>query len=490
MKLKTKVLKLSAGIPLAIIHEETAKELGVHVNERISLCNKSKCFSTTVDLTRKIVKRNQVGISDELQKIMEARESMRLQAILSPTPHTINLIKRKLIGKTLTSNQIYEIIKDIVENVLSEAEVALFISAMYEQGMNKKETHSLIRAILETGSKLNLNKKIIVDKHSIGGIAGNRTTPIVVAICVAAGLTMPKTSSRAITSAAGTADVIETIAKVDFPMNEVKKIVNKTGGCLTWGGGLGMVPADSKIIRVEKILQIDPRSQLLASIMAKKLAVGSTHILIDIPYGKTAKVSKKEAKVLKNQFKSLAKHFKRKMVVLLTPGDEPMGDGVGPTLEARDVIRVLDPKKQGPKDLKEKSLLLAGALLELTKKAEKRKGIELAKEILNSGKAFEKFKQIIQAQGGKVKEPGVGKFKKEIFSNRNGTIKEIDNKKINSLARQAGCPQDKFAGLDLCCGAGKKVKKNEKLMTIYSQSKPRLKAAIKFYKKAHPITFN
>jgi putative thymidine phosphorylase len=492
MILKTKILKLSAGIPIALLNEKDAKELGVHVGERILLCNSSpkKNFSATVDITNKIVKKNQVGISIELQKILQAKESTKLQAILSPVPHSITLIKRKLSGKKLSSKQIYEIIKDVVDNKLSEPEIALFIAAMYQKGMSKKETISLVKAILETGSKLNLKEKVIVDKHSIGGIAGNRTTPIVVAICTAAGLKMPKTSSRAITSAAGTADVIETIAKIDFPMKEIKKIVNKTGGCLVWGGGLGMVPADSKIIKVEKLLKIDPRAQLLASIMAKKLAVGSTHILIDIPYGKTAKVTKQKAIELEKDFRQLGEAFHRKMVVLLTPGEEPMGDGVGPALEIRDVIRVLNPKKEGPADLEQKSLLLAGALLELTKKAKRKKGIELAKQLLESGKAFEKFKQIIEAQGGKVKEPKLGKYKKDIFSKRSGTIKEIDNKKINSLARQAGCPEDQLAGLDIAVGVRQKIKKGDKIMTIYSQSKPRLNSAINFLKKKKPITFN
>ncbi len=491
MEFKPKILKLSAGVPIAIINKTTAKELGIHPNERVLIQNpkSKKDFATIVNVVTDMVHKKEIGISSELKKSLQITDSSKLKVILAPTPISINFIKKKLSGKTLSKKEIYQIIKDIVENELSEPEIALFVSAMQQKAMNKKETIYLINAIRDTGEALNLKNKIIVDKHSIGGVAGNRTTPIVVSICTAAGLVMPKTSSRAITSAAGTADVIEIIAKVDFSMNELKKIIKKANACLVWGGGLGMVPADSKIIKVEKLLKIDPKAQLLASIIAKKLAVGSTHILIDIPYGKSAKVTKQKALELKKDFLSLAKFFKKKMIVLLTPGNEPIGKGVGPALEIRDVIRILDPTKQGPGDLEKKSLLLAGAIFEVTKKTKKGKGVFLAQEILYSGKAFDKFKQIIKAQGGKVKEPKLGKFKKEILSIKSGKIKEINNKAINSLARIAGSPEDKGAGLDLFIKTGEKIKKRDKLLTIYAESKQRLKAALYFYKKNKPITF-
>jgi len=270
-------------------------------------------------------------------------------------------------------------------------------------------------------------------------------------------------------------------------MKELKKIVRKTNACLIWGGALGIVPADSKIIQVEKVLGIDPESQLLASIMSKKLAMGSKYIIIDIPYGKTAKVDKKKATKLKRKFEQLGKHFKVKLKVVLTSAKEPMGSGVGPALELIDVIKILNPHEKGPKDLEDKSLFLASELLEMTKKAKKGKGIEMAKEILYSGKAFEKFKQIIKAQGGALKEIKPAKFRKDILSKRAGKIIGIDNKKINNLARVAGCPADKFAGLYIYHNLGEKIKKRDKILTIYSESKSRLKQALKFYKDKKPV---
>ena len=358
---------------------------------------------------------------------------------------------------------------------------------MYEKGMNFKETLFLIQALLKFGDALKIKNKFVVDKHCIGGVPGNRTTPIVVSVCAAAGLTFHKSSSRAINSAAGTADVIETIAKVDFPMDKLRKIVKKTKACLVWGGGLGMVPADSKIIRIERILKIDPEAQLLASIMSKKLAVGSKYILIDIPYGKNAKVNKQQALKLKKKFEYLGKVFHKKLKVVLTEGKEPMGNGVGPALELIDVIKVLNPAEVGPEDLKEKSLFLAGELLEMTGKAKKGKGIKMAGEILDSGKAFEKFKAIIKAQKGSFKKIKLAKFRKNILAQKSGVVREINNKKINSLARMAGCPVDKFAGLEIYISVKDKVKKRNRILTIYSESKSRLKEAIKFYNKEKPI---
>jgi len=407
---------------------------------------------------------------------------------LSPTTQSLSYIKKKLHGESLNQQEICEIIRDIVNNSLSEAEIALFIAAMYKYGTSFDETIYLIKAILETGAKLNLKNKKIIDKHSIGGVAGNRTTPLIISICSAAGLIFPKTSSRAITSAAGTADVIETIAQVDFSMKQVKKLIKKTNACMVWGGSLGMVPADSKIIQIEKILNIDPEAQLLASIMSKKLAIGSTHILIDIPYGKTAKVSKKKAQELKEKFLKLGKYFKKHMKVVLTNGNQPIGSGIGPALELRDVIRILDPKQKGPEDLRKKSIFLSGMILEMTGKAKKGKGEGLAEKILISGKAFEKFKAIIKAQKGKLKKIEFKKYKKNFVATKKGKIKEINNRKISALARAAGCPGDKYAGVYLCVYKNDKVKKKDRLLTIYAESKLRLNEAIRLYKKIKPIT--
>lgn len=491
MKLKTKFLKWSAGLPVAMIHKNAAAKMGVHEQGRISIKEpkkNAKELSTLIDTTRGLVKEDEIAISSEIRERMGLKKDGQYVDInLTKSPHSLNYIKKKLDNKKLSQEEISEIISDITSNGLSQPETALFVSAMYTSGMSHKETVSLINSILENGNKLNLRNKFVADKHSIGGIPGNRTTPIVVSICAAAGLTMPKNSSKAITSAAGTADTIETLAPVEFNVDDLKKIVKKTGASLVWGGAVGMVPADSKIIRVEKMIEIDPRAQLLASIMSKKLAASSDYIIIDIPYGPSAKVTKKEAEDLKRDFKKLAKDFKKHMDVILTKGDGPIGQGIGPVLEMKDVLSILDPLKKGPEDLEEKSLFLAGRLLELTGKSKKDKGKRDAREILKYGDAFNKFKEIIKAQGGSIKDLSPGKHKHRIVSKKSGKIGKIDNKLVNSLARTAGCPADKKAGICLQVKEGDKVKKEEELLTIFAESDSRLHAATDFCRNYNPI---
>jgi len=492
MELKIKFLKWSAGLPVAMLNKKTAEKMGVHPKDRISIQTTSKSvkeISTIVDTIEGLVKNNEVAVSSELKKHFNLRVGQKVDVNLSSLPKSIELVKKKLNKKTLSKKEIEEIIKDIVDNSLPELEIALFISAMYQQGMTFKETIYLIEAILKSGNSLKLPNKFVVDKHSIGGVPGNRTTPIVVSICAATGLIFPKTSSRAITSAAGTADVIETIAKVEFSMKELEKIIKKTNACMVWGGSLGMVPADSRIIQVEKLLKIDPQAQLLASIMSKKLAVGSKYILIDIPYGKGAKVNIAQAIKLKKKFEQLGRYFHKKISVILTDGTQPIGNGIGPGLELIDILKILKCEENAPKDLEKKSLFLAGQILEMVKKAKKGKGIELSKEILQSGKALEKFEQIIIAQEGNLKEIKPAKFRKNILSKKSGKIKEINNKKINSLAKIAGCPIDKFSGVYLYFHVKDKIKKGEKILTIYSESKSRLNEAIRFYNETKPIKF-
>jgi len=490
MELNIKLLKWTAGLPVAMLNEKTARKMGIHTEDRISIkaiSKNPKEVSAIIDIIKHLVKENEIAVSSEIKHKLGLRVGQKVDVNLSPPPRSVIFIKKKLNKKTLSKQEISEIIRDVTNNSLSDPEIALFISAMYQQKMSMKETIYLIEAILESGNKLKLRNKFVVDKHSVGGIPGNRTTLIIVPICASAGLIMPKSSSRAITSSAGTADVVETIARVEFSIDEVKKIIKKTNACLVWGGALGMVPADSKIIKIEKQLKIDPEAQFIASIMAKKLAFGAKYILIDIPYGKTAKINKANALKLKRKFEYLGRYFKLILKVVLTEAKEPMGSGVGPALELIDAIKVLDPKQNGPEDLKEKSLFLAGELLEMTGKAKKGEGTKMAEEILDSGKAFEKFKQIIEAQGGILKEIKPAKFKRDILSKKSGRISEIDNKKIISLAAVAGCPADKFAGLYLYFNVGDKIKKHEKLLTIYSESKSRLNQAVRFYNKVKPI---
>ena len=491
MLLKVKIKEWSAGIPVVMLSKGAAMNLGLQAQEMILIetISKNPLETTAVlGIVDGELKNNEIIPSSEVLAKLHLKKNQKVDVNIAPVPKSVELIKKKLGNKRLSKSEIDQIIIDIVKDRLSEPEIALFVAAMYKVGTNSRETVDMINAIIKTGNRLSLKDKFIVDKHSVGGVAGNRTTPIVVSICAAAGLTFPKTSSRAITSAAGTADVMETIVQIDFTIKELKKILKKTKAFIVWGGGMGIAPADSKIIKVEKALNIDPKSQLLASIMSKKFAVGSKYILIDIPYGETAKIpTKRKAEILKGKFDALGEHFHRTLKSVITDGSQPIGNGVGPALELMDILKVLDQRKSSPKDLEKKSLFLAGNLLEMTGKAKKGEGIQVAEKILYSGKAFKKFKQIVKAQHGNLNKIKYAKLKRDIFADRGGKIKVVDNKKINNLARVAGSPVDKSAGVYLYYHVGDIVKKRDKILTVYSETKPRMKEAIKFFKESLPI---
>lgn len=492
MQLKIKILKLIAGRPIAILSYETANKINVHVNERILISKNRKQTISIIDTTKGLIAPDELAISNEIVNVLDLKEGELVEVSLAEKPESTSLIRKKMDGNPLEKEEIEMIIKDIVNNALTEPEIAYFVSAVYKNGMNDEETTSLISAMVSTGKKLNFSGRV-VDKHSIGGIAANRTTPIVVSICTAAGLIMPKTSSRAITSAAGTADVVEAIARVEFTVDEMKKIVRKTNGCMVWNGILGLSPADDKLIQIEKIINLDPEAQLLASVLSKKISVGSKYVLIDIPYGKSAKVDKRHGMILKEKFEKFGKKFGLKLKCVLTKGNEPIGNGIGPLLEIRDIIKVLR-REDSSKDLESKAVFLAGEIFELCDSVKKGKGWILAKDILDSGRAYEKFREIIEAQCGNVPkveeiEPLLGKFRKDILVSADGEIKIIDNKKINHVCNIAGSPMDKGSGMYLFKHVGNKVIKGEKIVTIYAESEARLDNAVTFFHKSKPIEY-
>jgi AMP phosphorylase len=487
MKFKVKRGAFSAGRPIAILNSDKAKSLNLHLGDRIRISRNKNQIIAMLDTTKDFLEEDEISLSKEIIDSLKTKAHNIVDISPVESAKSIRFILKKLNGQALSKSEIYSIIEDIVNNALSEAEIAYFVSGVYEHGMTFQETLFLTEAMYKTGTHLKWSQKYIVDKHCIGGIPGNRTTPIVVSICAAAGLIMPKTSSRAITSAAGTADVIETVCNVDFSAEQLKKIVKKTNACLAWNGSFAFAPSDDILIRIEKLLNVDPEAQLLASILSKKLALGSKYVLIDIPYGEGAKVSKEEGEKLKAKFIRIGKHFGLHMNVILTKGDQPIGNGIGPILEMKDIYRVLK-QDNSPKDLEEKSIILSSQILEMTGKAKKGQGVNLAKTILHSGKAYEKFQEIISAQGRR-NHFKLAKFTHNIQAKSSGKITHIDNKKVNYISRVLGCPIDKGSGIYLHKHKFDPVTKGETIITLYSESQNKLKEAILYINNLKPIIY-
>jgi len=490
MKVKVHLYEIETGKPIVVLNEEDMKELSVHIGDRIRICKDDKCAVTAIiDATTSLVSGGEIGIFEEVKEALDLKTGDIVDISATSRPKSIEFIKKKLHGQHLHGHEITTIVQDIVDNNLSDIELTALMVAAYINGYDMDETVALTQAIVETGEQIDFGDNT-VDKHCIGGVAGNRTTMVIVPIIAAAGLTMPKTSSRAITSPAGTADTMEVLANVNFDVEELKEIVHKVGGCIVWGGAVNLAPADDRIIRVEYPLSIDPEGQVLASVMAKKKSVGSDYLVIDIPVGKGAKLEDMdEANNLARKFIQLGNRLDIKTKCLVTDGSSPIGNGIGPALEARDVLLVLNGR--GPMDLLNKSLDLSAALLELSDKVRVGSGRALAEEILSSGKAKEKMMEIIEAQGGdsniKPEDIPLGDKTFDVASDITGKIKFIDSGLISRVARAAGAPKGKGAGIFLHVGIGDVVEKGSKLYTIYSSSESKLDDAIKLNQQVNPM---
>ncbi len=484
MKFTVKDMDIATGgIKVVILNAKDAASLDLHSEDRLKIKKGKKETVAVVDIaeSKEAVPYGKVGLFEEVIDKLHAKSGDRVEIFLEKKPESVKFIRKKLNGKELTQKEIFAIVKDTVDNKLTDIELTYYVSANYTNGMTMKETVGLTKAMIDTGDKINWNSnKIIVDKHSIGGVPGNRTTMGLVPILASLEILTPKTSSRAITSPAGTADTMEVLADVSLSVKDIQAIVKKHHGCIVWGGAVNLAPADDTIINVEHPLSIDAEGQLLASIMAKKGSVNATHVIIDIPIGKGAKVeSRKEALHLKKQFEKIGKGLGMKVFVIITDGSQPIGNGIGPALEARDVLWVLKNDKRAPQDLKNKILRMAAVIIEECC-AKKRMGLRIARDVLESGLAYKKMVDIIKAQGPKITNPDkikIGSYSFNVKAKRKGKIAHIDNVAIAKIARMAGCPQDHRAGLYLHKHKFDKVRKGETLFTIYAESKVKLKYA-------------
>ncbi len=484
LKLKAKLMDIVASTPVVVLNANDAVELGVYAGDRVLVQFNGHGIVASIDTTKKMIARGELGIYRDAQ-IHGVKNNCIISVSPTSRPKSIEYILKKMRGIELKKNEIWEIIGDVNNDRLSDGELGAFLTAVYIHGYTDFEVAEITRAMVDKGNSIDWGNTVVCDKHSIGGVPGNRTTPIVVSILAAAGLTVPKTSSRAITSPAGTADTIEVFCNVSLGIPEIKKIVKKTGACLVWGGALELAPVDDKFIHIEHALSIDPEGQVLASVMSKKKAVGSKYVLIDIPIGDEAKVERmKAAEELAKKFKNLGKRLDMSVECAITNGEQPVGNGIGPVLEAIDIVDVF--KGRGPKDLREKSLELAGMLLKMTKNGNK----ETAKKILDSGKAFQKFREITEAQGGSADknfEKMLGKYRHDIICPRSGTVLRIANEEIAKVSRTAGAPNDKGAGVYLHSKKGDNVKAEDVLFTIYAEKEYKLQDAVELAKKLKPM---
>jgi len=478
MKLRVRLLNLDAGgKTIAIINDEDAAELGVHPLDRIVLTKGKKKITAIVNVTDRFVRPGEIIVYTEIKDILGLKSRDFVTAILREELDSKKFIRKKIDGNELSAEEIKVIIRDVVERDLNDLELAALVTGLHIHGMTLNESLAMTNAMVGTGRKPNFSG-IIVDKHSIGGIPGDKTTMIVIPIVAAAGLTIPKTSSRAITDPAGTADRVEMVAPVELSMKKIKEVVKKTGGCMVWCGSLNLAPADDLLIQIERPLEMDPL--LIPSVMSKKKIFGSKYLVIDIPTGPEAKMkTREEAEKLAQSFIALGKHLGIRVDCAITQGNQPLGYAIGPAVEAREALQSLCNPEKAPKDLIDKAATLAGLIFQMVGKGNKK----TAMKILLSGQAEKKFREIIAAQGGnpKVKASDIqiekNAAKAQIKSKEAGRISYISNRVLIQIAKIAGAPKDRYAGIVLEKKIGDSVRKNDTLYTIYSEKKPKLRCA-------------
>ena len=428
---------------------------------------------------------DEVGLSEAAWRRLGRPEGGAVHVAHARPLDSMSAVRAKLYGHRLSDSQLQDIVRDVVAERFTDVQLATFLAAFAAQPPQLAETVALTRAMLDAGDRLAWPAATVADKHSVGGLPANRTTPIVVAIAAAAGLTIPKTSSRAITSPAGTADTMEVMAPVDLDVPAMRRVVEREGGCIVWGGSVRLSPADDIFIRVERALDLDSEAQLVASVISKKLAAGSTHVLLDLPVGPTAKVrTPADAERLSSQLVAVAAELGMVARPVFSDGTQPVGTGIGPSLEAEDVLAVLRRDKGAPADLRDRAIHLAGALLELARACPEGAGDGEATSILDDGRALAKFYAICEAQGG-FREPGVAPLFQEIVAESGGIVARIDNRVVARIAKLAGAPRARTAGLELHVKLGDRVERGQPLITLYGESRGEMDYALA-YAAANP----
>ncbi len=472
--------------PLIYMREDCdiCRAEGFNASSRVQIRTDDRRIIATlniVDSTR--LPSGHIGLSRIAINRLDVTNGDRVYVDHAPIVVSFSAVRKKVYGHTLSEQEITSIITDISAYNYSDVEIGSFLSVCAGRRLNLDEIVALTQAMVSTGKRLawpNIDR--VFDKHCIGGLPGNRTTPVVVAIVSAAGLTIPKTSSRAITSPAGTADTMETLTNVNLNVEDIQRVVAETGACLAWGGAVNLSPADDLMIRIERALSLDGEGQLVASVLSKKIAAGSTHVLVDMPVGDTAKVrSHTDAEYLSDLFTQVGDACGIHVKCIITDGSRPIGAGIGPVQEAKDILAVLQRAVDAPQDLRARSILLSAHLLDLAQGGGLEKATIEATDILDSGAAWRQFERVMQAQGG-LKTLLPAAYEKTVTTNVAGVVQAIDNRKLARLAKLAGAPSDPVAGLRLHVNVGSRMAAGNTLFTLYAESAGELDYALAYYR--------
>ncbi|MFH1200565.1 MAG: AMP phosphorylase [Candidatus Micrarchaeota archaeon] len=478
--LKARIFEIEQGQNEIVLNEESARSMGLNTSDRVLLALRGRKAVAIVDTSHQWVKPGEIVLFEEVSEALGAGKGELVSVEPIARPNSLDFIRKKLDGKALADSEIAAIIDDLMHETLSATELAAFIAGIYCNGMTTEETAALTNAICGSGETLSFGDEIAVSSHSIGGVAGDRVSLLIVPIIASLGIKIPKTASRAISSASGTADAFEVLARVALDIDEIRRVVKKTNGCIVWGGSVRLASADDKLIRIRNPLRLDPKPLLLSSILAKKKAEGARYVIIDIPVGRGSKIEKiEDGRALAVEFEALGKHLGMEVKCIISDGSSPLTNCIGPALEARDALDTLEKKRQNM--LMEKSCIMSGIILQMTRGVSREEGYRLAMQQVISGKALEKLQEIIVAQGGKAvasQDVKIGRLRASVLAQESGKVSHVDNKAISRVCRMLGAPSDKQAGMILKASKGQHIEKGQEIMELVSNSPDKIAYAL------------
>ena len=411
-----------------------------------------------------------------------------------------DLIMKKRNGHELSEKEIRYMITEYTADRIPDYQMSAMLMAIYFNGMENEELAAFTLAMRDSGDLVDLSpiEGIKVDKHSTGGV-GDKTTLIVGPIVAACGVPVAKMSGRGLGFTGGTLDKLESISgfRIDLSAEEFFETVKKTGISVIGQTG-NLAPADKLLYALRDVTAtVDSIPLIAASVMSKKLAAGSDKIVLDVTTGSGAFMKNtRDAKKLAKHMVAIGNHAGKETVAILTGMEEPLGFAIGNNMEVKEAIEVL--KGDGPEDVKEVSVALAGMMLSLgLENVSHSQGKRMAKKALSSGQAFEKFKEMVQAQGGDIRyveHPEFFErdaFEGEVLAAEDGFLSGMDTEKIGVAAGLLGAGRetkdsviDMSAGIYLEKKIGDTVKKGEPIAICYAGTKEKLNRGMAMFESS------
>ncbi len=416
----------------------------------------------------------------------------------------VQIIKKKRDKQKLSKAEIEFLINSYLKGETGDYQISAFLMSVFLNGMDDEETFFLTEVMLHSGKIVDLSeiKKPKIDKHSTGGV-GDKVSIILAPQIAVSGIAVPMISGRGLGHTGGTLDKLESIPgfSVNWTIEEYKNILSETG-LVMCGQTSELAPADKKIYAMRDVTAtVECIPLITASIMSKKLAEGAEAIVFDITIGSGANMpDRAEARKLGEKLVSVSKQFGKKAIAILTDMDEPLGNKIGNWIEIEECIEVMNGKKIS--DLEKVNNVIAGAMMMLGGKAKTiEEGEAIAEEIISSGKAFEKFKEMVKRQGGDIayvndwKNLKRAKFREDVKAKTSGYISRMDALKIGLASVELGCGRKKvtdgidyLAGIELFKKCGDEIKEGETVMTLFAEDEGKIKSAKAFAEESIEIS--